>query len=56
MSAQLLPPLSQRDHWYDSVIGCTPVHVPLLTVSVEPELALPAIDGFTEFTGADPTA
>src|SRR5437588_2788735 len=56
MSAQPPPVPVQRCHWYVYVIGCVPVQLPLLTVSVLSSLGVPAIVGGAVFFGACPVA
>jgi hypothetical protein len=42
-----------RCHWYVKVGVGTPVQVPLVVVSVEPNVAVPETTGATLFTGAE---
>jgi hypothetical protein len=51
MFVQLLPPASQRRHWYAYEIGCVPVHAPGSAVSVFPSCAMPVIVGGDVFDG-----
>ena len=50
MSAQAVA--SQRCHWYASVIGCVPVHVPASAVSVAPARSSPVTVGPSLVRGA----
>jgi hypothetical protein len=43
-----------RCHWYVNVGVGTPVHVPLVVVSVCPKVAVPVTAGATVLTGALP--
>src|SRR5437764_3784601 len=51
MSAQLLPPLPHRRHWYANVIGFVPPQSPLSVVRVEPSLASPEMLGTARTVG-----
>jgi hypothetical protein len=52
IEAQLLPPESQRSHWYVYEIGPWPIHSPAFAVSVCPTVGVPVIAGAVVFPGA----
>jgi hypothetical protein len=56
MSAQLAPAALHRDHWYVSVIGVAPVHVPSLAVRTPPCVSVPLTVGGVAFEGGEADA
>jgi hypothetical protein len=52
--APLIDVLGLLNHWYVNVGAGAPVHVPLVVVSVEPNVAVPVTAGATVLTGAEP--
>src|SRR3954451_22345529 len=56
MAPQAAPLWSQRLHWKLYEIGCVPVHVPGVAVSVTPSRGSPAIVGLRMVAGGEPAA
>ena len=52
IEAQFCPAESQRSHWYENVIGCAPVHVPVVAIAARPCTGADETDGSTLLTGA----